>query len=393
MSLGGGSSSSKQQSQQTSNPVLDQQGIDMRNANGVRALGIADSPFQPYGGQFTAPLTGNEQLGVNLAPGAFGAGAGAFGQAQNTAADLSGYQPPMASTAYARAANLGFAPQISPTSINRGDVSNINPGDLLSGIAKYQDPYTTDVINAGLNDNERSRQMQRVNDQQAATAAGAFGGSRAGVADSLTNGEYDRNAQSFISNLRDQGFRTAAGLSQDDAARAQAAAAANQGADLSVAGQNANLGFGTKQYNANNILDFLKTKAANENAIRLSNASAANDMSRFNASNDLAGAGVRQTAANSLGALGGQQQGSFLNALAALMTTGSAQRGVQQSDLDAQFQEFLRMINDPYQKQQLLNQSLGLVPVNLGQTSQGTSSGKSSAFNFSAGINANPISL
>src|ERR1051326_8091542 len=76
MSLGGGSSSSKQQSQQTSNPVLDQQGIDMRNANGVRALGIADSPFQPYGGQFTAPLTGDEQLGVNLGPGAVGGGAG-----------------------------------------------------------------------------------------------------------------------------------------------------------------------------------------------------------------------------------------------------------------------------------------------------------------------------
>ncbi len=218
MSLSGNSSSQKSQSQQTSAPVVNQQGLDMLNANGQRANGIADSPFQAFTGQMTAPLSGNEQLAGYAAPGAFSAGQPALMGAQNAALGLSGYQAPQAQTSLA-----------GPTSINRGDIGNISSGDLLSGIQKYQNPYDTSVVNATLADNERARQMQRVNDQQSATAAHAFGGSRQGVADSLTNSEYNRNAINAAANLRQQGFNTAAGLAGNDAARQMQAAQANQG--------------------------------------------------------------------------------------------------------------------------------------------------------------------
>src|SRR5690348_8190501 len=46
-----GSSSSK------SSPVINQSGLSALNANVGRAQNVVDSTFQPYGGQFTAPLS------------------------------------------------------------------------------------------------------------------------------------------------------------------------------------------------------------------------------------------------------------------------------------------------------------------------------------------------
>jgi hypothetical protein len=83
-------------------------------------------------------------------------------------------------------------------------------------IDKYQNPYTTEVIDAALGDNDRSRVMARNANNDDAIRAGAFGGTGRNVEQALTEGEYDRNAQSFIANLRNQGFNTAAGLASNE---------------------------------------------------------------------------------------------------------------------------------------------------------------------------------
>ncbi len=116
-------------------------------------------------------------------------------------------------------------------------------------------------------------------------------------------------------------------------------------------------------------------------------------MGQFNTNANLQGANVQQAGAGLLANIGGAQQSSFLNALNALQQTGATERGVNQAQNDASYSEFLRMLNDPYQKQQLINQSLGLVPASLGQTSQGTSSSSGSKYGFDFGLNTNPISL
>lgn len=84
-------------------------------------------------------------------------------------------------------------------------------------IAKYMNPYTQDVINASINDNERARQIAQVQTNMQNTAGSAFGGSRSGVANALTNEAYDRNDQTNLANLRNTGFTNAQQAAQNDA--------------------------------------------------------------------------------------------------------------------------------------------------------------------------------
>lgn len=84
-----------------------------------------------------------------------------------------------------------------------------------ANIRQFQDPYETDVVNAALGDVERSRQMQSLSNASQATAAKAFGGSRHGVQEALTNEAAFRNAGQLASNMRSQGYMNAAQLAQN----------------------------------------------------------------------------------------------------------------------------------------------------------------------------------
>jgi hypothetical protein len=88
-------------------------------------------------------------------------------------------------------------------------------------VQKYMNPYQQDVIDASMNDLDRQRQMQQMRDLNTATAAKAFGGSRQGVAQALTNEAYDRTAANTLANLRSQGFGNAQSiaLAQEEARR------------------------------------------------------------------------------------------------------------------------------------------------------------------------------
>jgi hypothetical protein len=76
-------------------------------------------------------------------------------------------------------------------------------------VDQYMNPYTNEVINTGIADLERSRQGAVQQMGQRATAAKAFGGSRQGVAEALTNQEYGTQAGNMIAGLRSQGFNQA----------------------------------------------------------------------------------------------------------------------------------------------------------------------------------------
>lgn len=81
--------------------------------------------------------------------------------------------------------------------------------DIPGATQKFMNPYETTVINGAMGDMDRSRQMQIANDQARATAAGAFGGARHGVADSLTNDEYFRDVGNMAGQLRYNGYNQA----------------------------------------------------------------------------------------------------------------------------------------------------------------------------------------
>ena len=89
-------------------------------------------------------------------------------------------------------------------------------------VQKYMNPYQQEVIDASMADLNRQRQMQQVADLNTATRAKAFGGSRQGVAQALTNEAYDRTAASTLANLRSQGFNQSQALALQQEQQRQA---------------------------------------------------------------------------------------------------------------------------------------------------------------------------
>ena len=106
-------------------------------------------------------------------------------------------------------------------------------------ISQFENPYTSMVTNNAMGDLERQRQMAINNTGAAASQAGAFGGSRHGIAEAATNEGFARQGANMFGNLRQQGFNTALGAAQNQ-----------QGIGLQAAGQMGNLagqGFGFGQ--------------------------------------------------------------------------------------------------------------------------------------------------
>ena len=165
-------------------------------------------------------------------------------------------------------------------------------------MSAYQNPYEQQVVQNTLADIERQRQISQQAQQARAVGARAFGGSRQAVAESIANEDYMRQAANTAAQLRSAGFTTAAGFGQTDAARAMEAA-------------------------------------------------------RANIANQIAGAGIRQTAVGQLGALGAQQQNLGMTGAQAVMTAEQQRQQLAQARLDA--------------SRNLASERLGLTGSALGQ--------------------------
>lgn len=94
-------------------------------------------------------------------------------------------------------------------------------------------PYQQQVIDATNKQWDRNDQMTTNNVNDMATKAGAFGGSRHGVAEGVALGENNMNRNNAVSGLLYGGFNDAMGRAGQLA-----------GMGMNAAGQNANLGFG-----------------------------------------------------------------------------------------------------------------------------------------------------
>jgi hypothetical protein len=82
-------------------------------------------------------------------------------------------------------------------------------------IAQFQNPFTSQVVDRTQQDIERQRQMAMNTIGAQAEAAGAFGGSRQGVAEALTNEGFARQSGNILADLNRQGFNTALGAAQN----------------------------------------------------------------------------------------------------------------------------------------------------------------------------------
>lgn len=136
----------------------------------------------------------------------------------------------------------GFGAVRANQGLGYGDMdANIKNAKGLTGdvaytdvdMAKYQNPYDQQVVNTTIDDLMRMRSMNSANTRSQAEAAGAFGGDRAVLAESLNNDNLDRAGASTIAQLRQQGFNTSAGLAQNDASMRNNFALNNRGLRLS----------------------------------------------------------------------------------------------------------------------------------------------------------------
>lgn len=329
-------------------------------------------PFTPYAGQLSQGQTADQMAARGmLQPGQGGESTQAgIGAAQG----LLGYQPNQITAPNVSASQLGNPMGMQAAQIDRSQVQDLNPQSFAgSDMSAYQNPYTSEVIDQTLADIDRQRQISLNGQAGQFTQAGAFGGSRHGVADSLTNEAYGRTAAQTAAGLRSQGFDTAAGLLNNDINRQMQAQGANQAADLSVLGQNAGYGQQAGQFNAGAANDFAAQNANYQQQAGQFNAANNLQAQQANQSAGLQGNSQQLQAAGLLGSLGQQQQQMGLLDANTLNSYGTQQQETEQQALDRQYQQYL--LQQGYGQQQFQN-NLGLLGgignLYAGATQKGT---------------------
>ena len=265
------------------------------------------------------------------------------------------------------AANLGFQPQqITPTSFQAAQTGQVAPlqaqqvqaGQLgTTSLSPYMNPYESQVVGQTLSDLERSRQMQQNLLGAQATAAGAFGGSRQGIAEAETNRAFAEQAARTAGQLRQAGFGQAQQAAQQDIASRMQAALANQQAGLQAGMTSAQL-----QQQAN---------LANQQAMQqagMFGAEAGMEAQRLNQLAGLQGAQQRLGAAGQLADIANLGFGIGRQANLDLAQQGMMQQMMQQALIDAGKQQYAGFQGAP---QQALNQQISaLQGANLGQQTQ-----------------------
>jgi len=267
----------------TSTSSIDPQIKEAFLANFQQAQGVAGAlPVQQFAGYNPLYQAGEEAL-VNT--GLAGPGISGTDLAAQMAAYGGVYQPA----------------QIS------AQQTNLSMGQGPGSIGSYMNPYTSMVRENALGDLESARRAAIQQTGERATAARAFGGSRQGVAEALTNQGFAKQAATLGTTLNEQAFNQAMAMQQADIARRSAADIANQQAGLQ-------------------------------------------------------GAQLRTGAAGTLGSLAAQQQALRLGGAQAVMGAGGARQALDQQQMDA-------IRNIGLQRLGVVQSSLGAQPANLGMQS------------------------
>jgi hypothetical protein len=167
---------------------------------------LAQQPYTPYEGNRVAPFSPDTQA--------------AFDMIRNNVGTTQPY--------YASA--LDTSQRLQNTTINPQQVQASQWAG--TDLSPYLNPYTNEVVDASLADLENQRAVQYNGLASQAQAAGAFGGSRFGVAQGQFEADALRNKSLLAAQLRNQGFETAAGLASADVDRLNQAKYANQAFDF-----------------------------------------------------------------------------------------------------------------------------------------------------------------
>lgn len=338
----GGSSPSKTTQTQKIDPWLKQQ-IE-GNLQTIQGL----QTYQPYSSnKAIAPINSQMQNVLNTQRSLGQQGVGLLGQGAQTLQGVAGYDPQQI------ALNQGLMPQQIGV---QGQVDAVSAGQ--ANLDPFFNPFQSQVVDRTLQGIDRSRQLatQRTDDQ--AIGAGAFGGSRHGVAEAETNRAYGDIAANTVAGLNQQGFNTALAAAQNQ-----------QGMNLQAGGMNQ----AAQQFN---IGTDLAAQQANQ------------QMQQNLLGADLAAQQANQSAgldANRLNLLGGQ---SLLGAGQSMFGLGqqAAQYGqnYDQGIRDFNYQQYQQAFNDPRILAQLETAAIQGIPF-MGSTATTQPGGGGNSFGSAIG--------
>ena len=109
-------------------------------------------------------------------------------------------------------------------------------------LGSYMNPFTDLVTNNALGKLEEQRQTQNLSNADAAAKANAFGGSRHGVVESMTNQGFAKQGADLSLNAAQSNFLNAQNMAQTDLSRNLQGQMANQQGHNAMAQFNAGLG-------------------------------------------------------------------------------------------------------------------------------------------------------
>lgn len=370
------------QNKTTIDPTLQQRQNDLWG----QATGLPQN-YTPYTDPRFEDFNKDQNDSFDLARQASTAGSPALQQAIQQAGLLGGYTPsqvgaPHADTWSAAGPQHVDAPIVG-SGLLGGGPSTVSAGNTTarrftdSNISDYMNPFIGNVVDSSLGDIERARKEAISNGRAGAISAGAFGGARHGVSDSLTNRDALSTAASTSAGLRKAGFDAASGLITSDDNRDLASQQGNQQTQLAASAANGQNSVSSRdqllrllQGNQSAGLTAGLANASNASDIAKFNASQGQQAGEFNATNDLtassanaqngiAGAGLRLNAAGMLGNLGSQYQGLLGSGADLLNRVGGQQQQLGQAKKDFQFDQWNQGQQYPFQRLQFLQGLLG----------------------------------
>jgi len=343
----------KSKSQQTSSTSYDPRVYGESLQNLQLAEQVAAIPFQQYRGPMVAPFTRDYMTGEQMTRGI---------------ASQGGFVPEVEQASRATQAALGF----QPAAVQAGQIGTQFQAPTAraaqftdASLGQYMDPYQQGVIDVGMQDINRQDELARQQRQQRASAARAFGGSRAAIQEGIAAGEAARERNRFIAEQRSRGFQQAAQLRQSDVQLQQQAELANQAARQ----QAQQMGMTAEQFNAQ---QGMQAGLANQQA-------------------GLQGAQFRVGAAQQLSGLGQQALQNRYGAAQAMMGIGSAQQQLAQQLMGAQQQEFQRRLNYPLQQLAIRQGAIAAAPIN--QQTSATSTQRGSPLQIAGQIGSTAMGL
>jgi hypothetical protein len=299
----GGGSDTTQNTQSQSVQQLPPWINDAAQQNYAFAQNVAMQPLQQYQGQMVADVSPQMQQAWNTA-----ATGGNAGKEQYDAAQA-GY--------------LGVLGQ-QPQQVTAGQLSNTD-------LSPYMNPYTQDVINKTLPIMQQQLALSQNQQQNQANSANAFGGSRQGIQQGVTQAQGAQNMGQMAAQLNQANFGQAQTAATGDINRALTAAQSNQAAQQ------------------------------NQGSLNLQ-------------------------ASSGLGMLGNEAQASQLRNFGEQLTAGQMEQQQAQNQINAQVAKFQNAANYPNQQLSILQSALGMTPYEQGTQSASTTQVQQSADPLSAAL-------